>query len=270
MGGIGRTLFGGPSKSKQTSTSTSSSGNYAYPAISSTFGPAMGYTTQAGSIVNSLLGLGGGGSSPAPTPAPSSYPSGGGGGAIITPNGSYMDGGESPGIQPGGGYSSGGGVGGARGWLDHILHGGGGTPVPGGGGTPLPGGTPTPTPVPGTGGTGNDQTSALENFSNSAGMQFLRDQGTKAIDADKSARGLLQSGSTGTALEKFGQGLASTYLNQYMQNLFEQQRIGLGAGGLVASAGAHSEGSGESSGKSEGEKKGILPTIIQGLAVAGV
>src|SRR6185369_12554207 len=56
---------------------------------------------------------------------------------------------------------------------------------------------------------GPAQTGALENFANSGGMKFLQDQGMKMITSNKSASGLLGSGSYGTALEKYGQGLAS-------------------------------------------------------------
>ncbi len=107
-----------------------------------------------------------------------------------------------------------------------------------------------------SGGTGG-QTDALENFSNSGGMQFLREQGNKQITSNKAAAGLLKSGSFGTALTKYGQGLGSTYLNQYMEHLLNYSKLGLGAGGLVGSAGAYSKGSGS------GAKEGALPMIAQ-------
>jgi hypothetical protein len=107
------------------------------------------------------------------------------------------------------------------------------------------------------------QTSALNNFANSGGMQFLMDQGQKAITSSKAAQGLLQSGSYGTALEKYGQGLASTYLNQYMDNLYKLSGLGLNAGQLVTQAGQYSK---NSSGKPA--KQGILPTLLQVGAAA--
>jgi len=158
--GLKKTLFGSPSKE------SSESGNHAYPAINSAFGPALGYVTQGGSMLGNLLGVGGG-------PA---------------------------------------------------------------------------------------QTSALENFSNSGGMQFLMDQGQRAITSSKAASGLLKSGSYGTALEKYGQGLASTYLNQYMNNLLDFSKLGLGAGGILSSAGSYSKG------QETGAKKGIAGDIIKAVA----
>lgn len=115
------------------------------------------------------------------------------------------------------------------------------------------------------GGGSSNQVSALENFANSGGMQFLRDQGNKQINSNQAAKGLLNSGSTLTALTKYGQGLGSTYLNQYMNNLFDFARLGLGAGGLLTSAGAYSKG------ESDGKKGGIIPTLVSaGAMIPGV
>lgn len=101
------------------------------------------------------------------------------------------------------------------------------------------------------------QTGALENFANSGGMQFLMDQGQKMVTSSKAAQGLLKSGSYGTALEKYGQGLASTYLNQYMQNLLGYSGLGLGAAGVLAKSGDYSKGS------AIGPKKGLIQTGIE-------
>lgn len=87
---------------------------------------------------------------------------------------------------------------------------------------------------------GPAQTDALNNFANSGGMQFLEGEGQKMVTSSKAAQGLLKSGSYGTALEKYGQGLASTYLNQYMQNLMDYSRLGLGSAGVLAETGQNS------------------------------
>lgn len=248
MSGVFRTLFGGPSYKKEQSTSSSSSasGNYAYPAISAAFGPALGYTTQSGNMLGALLGLN---NSPAPAsapvpaaPAPMPY---GGSVPYASSNGiiskilrpKYL--GEDS-FMPG----------------DNLV-------------APTPAPTPSSTPLSSVPGTDN-QTSALDNWANSGGMQFLRDQGIKAIEGSRAARGLLQSGATGTELLKFGQGLGSTYLNQYMDQLMNHARLGLGAGGLIGSTGSwsRSSGTGQSSGKAEGEKRGILPMLASVVAGA--
>ena|SRR5690242_11972183 len=87
---------------------------------------------------------------------------------------------------------------------------------------------------------GPAQTGALTNFANSGGMQFLEDQGQKMVTSSKAAQGLLKSGSYGTALEKYGQGLASTYLNQYMDDLLKFSNLGLGSAGVLAATGQNS------------------------------
>jgi hypothetical protein len=111
-------------------------------------------------------------------------------------------------------------------------------------------------------GGGAAQTGALENFANSGGMKFLQEQGMKGITSSKAASGLLNSGSYGTALAKYNQGLASTYLNQYMQNLQGLGGLGINAGQVMAGAGNWSKSSGEQS----GGKPGALPMALQAAA----
>jgi hypothetical protein len=94
-------------------------------------------------------------------------------------------------------------------------------------------------------------TDALNSYANSGGMKFLMDQGTQAITSSKAAQGLLNSGSYGTALAKYGQGLASTYLNQYMQGLSSLGQLGLGAGNIVSGAGETQKSSGAKTGLSQ-------------------
>lgn len=104
------------------------------------------------------------------------------------------------------------------------------------------------------------QTDALEKYANSGGMQFLREQGMKGITSSKAAQGLLQSGSYGTALAKYNNGLASTYLNQYMSSLNDLSKIGLGAGGILAESGVEKH--------EKGAKKGLLQTFAEGAGKA--
>ena len=77
---------------------------------------------------------------------------------------------------------------------------------------------------------GGDQTGALSNFANSGGFKFLLDEGTDAINSNFYARGLGESGAAMKGLEKYRSGLASTYLQQYTDNLFKLGQLGLGAG----------------------------------------
>lgn len=96
--------------------------------------------------------------------------------------------------------------------------------------------------------------SGLNNYANSAGGQFTLSQGSKAITGNNAARGLLQSGATGQALENFGQQNAQQYVQPYIQNLLGLSGAGTAAGGLIGSAGQQSQGT--SSG-SASEKPGI-------------
>lgn len=118
-------------------------------------------------------------------------------------------------------------------------------------------------------GGGPAQLDALNNFANSGGMQFLREQGNNQVNSNQAAKGLLQSGDTLKELTKYGQGLGSTYLNQYMQNLGSLANIGLSSGALVSDAGKYSDAT--SKGATQG-KQGILPTLLSagaGLATGG-
>jgi len=243
MGKIGRTLFGGPEKKKESSTSSSSSGNYAYGPVSGALGPAMGYTTQAGNMIGSLLGLN--------NYRPSVYLNNTNPSPVST---------SQPQVNPGKQNS----LIRIRPSVDQTI---GDQPY----GNPdvfnensfyqsHPSQVNPPVPA------GDNQTSALDQWANSGGMQFLRDQGIKAIEGSRAGRGLLQSGDTATELLKFGQGLGSTYLNQYMDQLLNHAKLGLGAAGVIGSTGAWSKSSGQSSGKAEGEKKGIAPMIASAIA----
>ena len=77
----------------------------------------------------------------------------------------------------------------------------------------------------------------------------MQDQGMKGIESNKAAAGLLNSGSYGTALADYNHGLTSTYLNQYMDQVNNMGKLGLGAGGILADSGKTSTSS------SRGKKK---------------
>lgn len=67
----------------------------------------------------------------------------------------------------------------------------------------------------------------LSNYlTNLPGYQFQLSQGTQAIDRSEAAKGLLNSGATGKALEQYGQGLGGSYLQGYVNQL--QGLAGLG------------------------------------------
>jgi hypothetical protein len=64
--------------------------------------------------------------------------------------------------------------------------------------------------------TGDQVTAKLEA---TPGYKFQLDQGTKAIERQGAAKGMLGSGNTLTALTQYGQGLAQNFYGMYMDNL---------------------------------------------------
>lgn len=250
-------IFGKPSKSK--STQTSSSSNQAYGQLSSAFSPVLGTTAAGSNWLGQILGIPGYGAVPqtnpvVPNPIPVGAGTAGGGGvnSITTGNGSTFDGGEQPGIQPG-----------TPRLVSHLLgHDVGNNPLVGQNlqtGVPATQGATLPSV------TGSPQMDAMSNYADSAGMKFLLGQGINQINGNMAGKGLLQSGATATGLEKLRQGLATTYLNQYLDKVLDFSRLGLGAGGVLAGAGQTSTSSGTST--SKGAKQGILGDIA-GAAVS--
>ncbi len=97
------------------------------------------------------------------------------------------------------------------------------------------------------------QAPTLAQAEQTPGFQFNLEQGARAIDQNAAANGTLMSGNTGTALQKFGQGLAETtyqqdynnVLNGFManyQSLLGGTNAGLQSTGQLASAGQSAAG----------------------------
>jgi len=130
---------------------------------------------------------------------------------------------------------------------------------------------------------------AVNTFANSAGMNFILDQGQKAISGASAANGTFNSGATGKALQQYGQNLGKTYLGDYMNRLLDYAKLGLGSASALSGAGgtnisqssqgggslgtsfgssqstgsstSTSTGTGTSSG-SGNSKKGLVPDIL--------
>jgi hypothetical protein len=276
---------GKPSKesSSQTSTSTSSSqsGNQAFGILNNALAPALNYTSAGGNMIGALLGVPQGSSATtgsAVTPPPSAATS------AVTPAS------PAPSYAPSTGYVAPqisrpydsehlpiNGDPDTLFWRDQQANFGptqgytDGTPGTMPGSTaPAPGSVTPALTAPGAGSpvpTSAQAGSALDDFSNSAGMGFLRDQGVKAIESSQAGRGLLESGSTGKALSKFGNSLATTYLNDYLQHLTDYAKLGNDSAQTLASAGNYnnSQSQGDSTGTSSGTgaKKGMVDYATQ-------
>lgn len=92
-------------------------------------------------------------------------------------------------------------------------------------------------------------TSSFDNYLNSTGYKFQLGQGINAINSSASAKGLLQSGGTAKGLEQYGQNLASTTFNNYLQQLIagagaSHNQATLGQTALSQIGGAGSQGGG--------------------------
>jgi hypothetical protein len=98
---------------------------------------------------------------------------------------------------------------------------------------------------------------ALNNYWNSAGGQFQLNQGLDGLTNRYAALGLSDSGAAMKAMENYRQGLASTYLDNYMNHLGQLGQLGLGAGGLITNAGQFSNSNYQSKQSGDSETGGF-------------
>lgn len=87
-----------------------------------------------------------------------------------------------------------------------------------------------------------EQEKAFDNYKNSTGYNFMLDSGQKAITGSAAARGILNSGATGKALTKYGTDLASTYFQNYFNNITQVAKQGQDALQMTAQAGTQGGG----------------------------
>lgn len=257
----------GHTSSSSDSTSTSTYGNSAFSPLLGTLSPLLGNSANASNMMSSLLGLGG-------TPAPSNP---------VTGTLPTMPAGSTPtGDTPAAGSNN----------LNGIVYGSdpslydrtSGTyhvPESGGGSGPaIVTGATTVDPTSGTSpfgpgagsyttGPASSANSAMQNFANSTGMQFVLGQGTNAIDQGFAGKGMLNSGATAKALEQYGQGVGQTYLNQYMQNMNSLMSQGNEAGRDLAIAGTGGSSTSNSSANGTGStpKPGLLEALGGGQGI---
>ena len=92
--------------------------------------------------------------------------------------------------------------------------------------------------------------SGFDKFKQAIGFDAMAEEGSRGITGNAAARGLLRSGSTGKALQSYGQNLQNQFAGNYMDRLLGLSNLGLGAGGLIAGAGNVSNSKGKGGGKS--------------------
>jgi hypothetical protein len=70
----------------------------------------------------------------------------------------------------------------------------------------------------------------FENYLNSSGFNFALDTGVGAITGSRAARGVLDSGRTGTQIMEFGSNLGRRAFDNYLGQLMQDSQIGFNAG----------------------------------------
>lgn len=93
--------------------------------------------------------------------------------------------------------------------------------------------------VPGAQGTQGSQVGAYGGFFASPGYQFRLDEGLKAIDRGAASRGILGSGATIKAEQRYGEGLAASEYDAYTSRLAQLAGLGQSATAGTAAAGAN-------------------------------
>lgn len=124
-------------------------------------------------------------------------------------------------------------------------------------------------------GVGGDKAAAeqgMNNYMDSSGLNFIMDQGSKAITNNAAVRGTMKSGATGKGLINFGQNVGKSFFNNYLDRLGGLFSGGLQGGGLISGAGnfsdSYSQGSSNANSQSQGSSSGNSDTrggIIPGL-----
>ena len=93
----------------------------------------------------------------------------------------------------------------------------------------------------GIGGDSEASAKAFGNFRDSAGYNFVKDEGLRAVNANQAAKGMFGSGATGRGYAKFSNNLASTYLNDFIKNTLGLGALGNQSAGVIANAGQYAK-----------------------------
>jgi len=95
------------------------------------------------------------------------------------------------------------------------------------------GGAPT---IEGSGSQGPGGNAAFQNYLDSAGYKTQLNSGIDALNSNAAARGMLKSGATLKATQRFGSGLGQQYFNNYIGQLMNSANMGLSADQTLAGA----------------------------------
>jgi hypothetical protein len=109
---------------------------------------------------------------------------------------------------------------------------------------------------------GDREGSGLNAFQRATGFDAMAEQGARGITGAGAARGMLRSGASGRALQAFGQNIQNQSAMDFVNALSGQTQTALGAGQIIAGAGARSD---SSSGSTPG-LSGFIGQAMSGAA----
>lgn len=118
--------------------------------------------------------------------------------------------------------------------------------------------------------TGVGGADGFQSFLNSMGFNFVRDRGMREIENSFAGRRLLNSGATLKSMAGYGEDLAQTYADRYLDRLFGLVGTGQQAGQLVSNAGQYStsRGTSSSTSKSSGGIGSTLGAMASTIAMS--
>jgi len=108
--------------------------------------------------------------------------------------------------------------------------------------------------------------SGLNAYKKATGFDAMAEAGSRGITGNAAASGLLRSGSTGKALQAYGNQVQGQAANSYMDRLLQQANLGFQAGGLLAGAGNKSTQ--ESSSKKKDGLGGLMGSAMSAFAMS--
>lgn len=104
--------------------------------------------------------------------------------------------------------------------------------------------------------------SGFEAFKRAIGFDALAERGSRGVTNNAAAGGLLRSGSSGMALQRYGQDIQNQSAMDYLSQLFNMGNIGFNAGQTLTGAGSRSVGS------STGGLSGFIGNLMGGAGKA--
>jgi len=110
-------------------------------------------------------------------------------------------------------------------------------------------------------------TSGFDAYKRATGFDALSEQGSRGITGNAAASGLLRSGSTGKALQNYGQTISNQFAGSYMDRLQGLADNAFKAGGLIGGAGQQSSST-QNSSKGKPGLGNILGSALSTVAVS--